>query len=309
MIMGEKLTQWISAFSSRVWPGVIMAFLLGQVVGIHSQGFVQIHHFILLGFYLVLGTASVILLNHFADALPDSMKENYSLNSIRYQLFPSEKQMLWMGVLLGLLSFIPLFVFSKLTGAYHILPFGFLGFILLGVYSFPPFRMNYRGGGEILELLGIAVFIPLFMYYLNAKTLDFSAIMPFLAPFAFLVLSHSLSSSLVHEKSDKYGGKTTWVTVSGSKMARVFLEYSILFFGLSLLLMKYFFLDSLPWLFACIASGTAFYFFMKTRQIPKQINLIDNDSFNLFEFYLNSSILFGMGIVNFGVFYDYLLRP
>ncbi len=307
--MGRELTRWVSAFSSRLWAGMIMAFLLGQVLGMNEMGYASISIFIQSMLFVLLAASSFILLNHYADQRADRMKCELNENSTRFQNFPTANRMLFMGLSLMLTSFASLFFLAQSLPLMKIIPLGILGFLIFGMYSFRPVRMNYRGGGEILEILGVAVLLPLFSSFLYTNSFEFNYILSLVLPFALLVLGNSVAHSLVNEKSDKYAGKRTLVTVLGFKSSRLFIEYSLLAFLLSLIILKYFIGHPVPWIFMAVASVVIFYFYSKIKNIPPKIQLTKKDSINAFEFYMNSATIFAMGIVNFGILYDYLVRP
>jgi 1,4-dihydroxy-2-naphthoate octaprenyltransferase len=90
---------------------------------------------------------------------------------------------------------------------------------LLFAYSFEPFKMNYRGGGELLQGIGCGFVLPYFGYYLQTGILSE---FPFLLSTVFIIF-HALSSiatSLPDTKSDFKAGKSTLaVTVGVRKTA------------------------------------------------------------------------------------------
>ena len=43
---------------------------------------------------------------------------------------------------------------------------------LLFAYSYHPIKLSYRGGGELLQVLGVAVLLPLFSFYLQTGGID-----------------------------------------------------------------------------------------------------------------------------------------
>lgn len=93
------------------------------------------------------------------------------------------------------------------------------GVLLVWAYSLPPLRMAYRGGGEVLQALGVGVNLPLFGYYVQAGALDR---FPWhLLAGAFLVaLGGNITTSLPDHASDATGAKRTWSVRRGSRAAR-----------------------------------------------------------------------------------------
>ncbi len=307
--MVNQLSKWMATISSRLWSGVIMAFLLGQVLAIQELGFADITLFCLGLCFVISFTLSSIFFNHLADQKSDLLKQEMNENCIRYSLFPSPKLLKTSGIFFGSISFSFLSIIGIISENYWILIFGFLGYFLLALYSFKPFRFNYKGGGEFLELLGISILIPIFSYFLNTQSLHFPKLFTYALPFTLLILGNTIAHSLLHAKSDKYAGKTTFVTVSGFKGSRLLIEYSLFTFLLVIIGLKWLgAVHELSWIFVVCSAISILYFFMAMKKLPGIVS-INQDSLNLFEFYTNTAILFGMGIINFGLFYEYLIRP
>jgi len=99
--------------------------------------------------------------------------------------------------------------------------FAIVGLILLWAYSFPPLKLNYRGGGEILETFGTGVLLPALGYYILAGQLV-SANVHLLLPVALYGFVGALISGLKHEPADRDNGKNTLVVLLGSVMVRRF---------------------------------------------------------------------------------------
>lgn len=91
---------------------------------------------------------------------------------------------------------------------------------LLWAYSFGPIRLNYRGGGELLQMVGVAGVLPLFGYYAQAGTLASF-------PWALLVvllpthLACAIGTALPDEPSDRLSNKRTAVVLLGPRGARL----------------------------------------------------------------------------------------
>lgn len=90
---------------------------------------------------------------------------------------------------------------------------------LLWMYSFAPMRLNYRGGGECLETIGVGGVLPWFGYYFYTGTLDLPILM--IAPVLFLSFASSVSSGLKHQPADLDNGKHTAAVLLGSRPARL----------------------------------------------------------------------------------------
>jgi 1,4-dihydroxy-2-naphthoate octaprenyltransferase/chlorophyll synthase len=107
---------------------------------------------------------------------------------------------------------------STLTGkaAPTALAIAAIGCVVL--YEFAPFRLNYRGGGELVEALGVGLVLPLF------GAAAFGAGAPrslgFLLPaLTAVALASAIGSTLADARADAVGGKRTFAVRFGAKAA------------------------------------------------------------------------------------------
>jgi 1,4-dihydroxy-2-naphthoate octaprenyltransferase/chlorophyll synthase len=90
-------------------------------------------------------------------------------------------------------------------------------------YTLPPLRLNYRGGGELLEMLGVGLVLPWLNAYHQGGAWRAEGLC-LLPGFALLSLASAIGSGLADERSDRAGGKRTVVTAIGNPLSRKLLE-------------------------------------------------------------------------------------
>ncbi|MCZ7678519.1 MAG: DUF3060 domain-containing protein [Sandaracinaceae bacterium] len=100
---------------------------------------------------------------------------------------------------------------------------GILALLVFVAYTLPPLRLNYRGGGEWLEMLGVAVVLPWIHAYLQSGALLARGLW-LLPGFAAMGLASAVASGLADERSDRAGGKRTVVSRLGNEPARRLVE-------------------------------------------------------------------------------------
>ena len=90
---------------------------------------------------------------------------------------------------------------------------------LLWIYSFPPARLSYRGGGEHLQALGVGVVLPVVGFYFQASTLGG---FPWLAlvPTYALGWAGNVITAVPDEESDARTSKVTVPVRMGGGRAR-----------------------------------------------------------------------------------------
>jgi 1,4-dihydroxy-2-naphthoate octaprenyltransferase len=117
-------------------------------------------------------------------------------------------------------------------GAPLLVPLAVAAVALLWAYSYPPLRLSYRGGGELLQMVGVAGVLPLYGYVAQGGAL---AGFPW-ALVALLLPTHlgcAIATALPDEPSDRESGKSTLpARVGGERAAWVIVALN----GLSLAL-------------------------------------------------------------------------
>lgn len=95
-----------------------------------------------------------------------------------------------------------------------------LSLALLWAYSFGPLRLSYRGGGELLQTLGVGGVLPLFGYVAQAGTW---ASFPWLLLSVFLplALGTAIATTRPDEEADRTVGKNTFAAVFGGVPASI----------------------------------------------------------------------------------------
>lgn len=88
------------------------------------------------------------------------------------------------------------------------------GLALLAAYSAPPIRLNYRGGGELLQGLGCGGLLPVIGFYGITGSLDHFPWL-LLVPFVILHTANSIATALPDAPADAMAGKRTLPAMLG----------------------------------------------------------------------------------------------
>lgn len=104
--------------------------------------------------------------------------------------------------------------------------------LLMWLYSFPPIRMSYRGGGEILQGIGVGIGLPSLAYYFQTEA--FFAPGWVIWPAALLGTCSNVLTALPDAEDDASANKRTWPVRHGSQSARRFASAGIAFGALGI---------------------------------------------------------------------------
>jgi 1,4-dihydroxy-2-naphthoate octaprenyltransferase len=109
---------------------------------------------------------------------------------------------------------------SLLTVSWMPLVLGIVGVLLLWAYSYRPFLLSYRGGGELLQMIGVGGVLPLLGYVAqNGGSLEGFQWMV-LAVTLPISLACGITTSLPDRPSDLSSSKKTSAVLLGSKGAQ-----------------------------------------------------------------------------------------
>ena len=128
------------------------------------------------------------------------------------------------------LSAIALLAYScalALAGRSWLPVYGLAALLLIWLYSFEPVRLSYRGGGELLQGLGVGVGLPSLGYYMQTEFW----LAPFwvIGPAVLLGVCSNVLTALPDLEDDAAAGKRTWPVRHGMLSARRFASAGIAF--------------------------------------------------------------------------------
>ncbi|HEY8376845.1 MAG TPA: prenyltransferase [Nannocystis sp.] len=229
----SPLRRWLYAVKPASWPKVLVPAILGQVLGFMSSGTWSWGGAAVgLGFALC-ATIYVVLLNDWFDVEVDALKrrmfpEAGSPKTIPDRILPAESVLL-AGVGFGVMAVsIAMCGELFLPGRAGLMLGAVVAVALLPIYSAPPVRLNERGGGELVEAIGVGAVTPWLCAYAQSGVLDSPWYAWTLPGLMLLAFASAVASGLSDEESDRRGGKTTLTTVFGNRTARMTAEYAAL---------------------------------------------------------------------------------
>ena len=232
LIARESLARrWLYAVKPASWPKLLVPALLGQALGVAATGRLSPAAALAgLGF-TVLDLVFIVLLNDWGDRKVDGIKRRMFPDGCSPKTIPD-----------GVLGARAVGAAGAIAGAAALaLAFGVatplerpaLGWAaaaclaIFVAYTLPPIALNYRGGGEALEALGVGVALPAVNLYIQGGTLPEASLVPLIG-FGALSLASAVASGLSDEESDRAGGKSTVVTRFGNARARAAVEGLVL---------------------------------------------------------------------------------
>jgi 1,4-dihydroxy-2-naphthoate octaprenyltransferase len=95
------------------------------------------------------------------------------------------------------------------------------------LYSFAPVRLSYRGGGELLQGIGVGVGLPCLGYYLQTEGVFAPGWV--IGPAALLGVCSNVLTALPDVEDDTLADKRTWPVRHGMPSARRFASGGIAF--------------------------------------------------------------------------------
>lgn len=214
----RKILSWLQAsrFASQTY--ILFPLLLGQ--GFHRQNGGVLNPAICFWVctYGLLIQLYIVYANDFGDADVDRLNTTYNRFSggsrVLVDGLLSRREMLVGIVVTMVLNAGVGYVLTSFYGRGWALHLIFLSWSLLWAYSYAPLRLSYRGGGELLQALGVGFVLPFFGDYAQAGTPEnfpwrhLLFVMP-------LQLGAALSTALPDEPSDRAGHKRTLAVLVG----------------------------------------------------------------------------------------------
>lgn len=227
----SSIERWIYALKPGSWPKLFVPTLFGQVLGAsHAEGL----DLRALGWgfgFTVLGLGFIVLLNDWADRDVDAIKRKMFPDGCSPKTIPDRildaRAVRIAGVLCGGATLLVAAGAELALQRRFAFAAGLLCMAVFVAYTLPPVRLNYRGGGELLEMVGVGVALPLYNVYLQGGGIAPRA-WPWIAGFSVLSLGSGVASGISDEESDRIGGKRTFASAYGNAAARGLTEACVL---------------------------------------------------------------------------------
>ncbi|WP_437689706.1 prenyltransferase [Sorangium sp. So ce176] len=234
------LSAWIRASRLASQPTIALPLLLGQLLGARAAGRpLDLATLAAVHLFGLLDQLFIVHANDVADQETDRRNRTATPFSggsrvlVEGRLSPRALGAAALGCAAALLVVSAWLAATVPAPAAPLLvPLAIAALLLLWAYSYPPLRLSYSGGGELLQVVGVGVVLPLYGYVAQGGALERFPV----ALLACLLPSHlgcAIATALPDEPSDRESGKRTVpVRVGGERAAR----WVALLNGLSLLL-------------------------------------------------------------------------
>lgn len=224
--------RWFYAAKIASWPKLLVPMLFGQALGVAAAGELDWTAFAVGLAMVVLDLLYVVFLNDWGDQHVDRIKRQMFPDDSSPKTIPDGVLPARALLLAGLASGAGLVALSFCAQVSLDRPgLGWAGVGMLAVfaaYTLPPIKLNYRGGGEWLEGLGVGLALPWLGLYLQSGEL-WTRELWLLPGFVMLAMCSALASGLADEQSDRRGGKRTYTSEYGNRATRALIERVALF--------------------------------------------------------------------------------
>ncbi|MEO0421610.1 MAG: prenyltransferase [Pseudomonadota bacterium] len=254
-------TRWVYAAKPKSWPKLLVPMALGQGLGAYVAGGVSVPALAFGVLFVVADLLYIVFLNDWGDAAVDRIKRQMFPNGCSPKTIPDRilpsRAVLLAGLAAGAIAVGMAFLFEATLGRPGLGLAGLVALAIFWAYTLPPLRLNYRGGGELLEAIGVGAVLPwLNAYAQSGVTWD----TPYglLGPFVVLSLASALASGLADERSDREGGKRTGANTLGNPATRRLVEALVLLGAAGWALSPWWLGSGLPWAVPALAAAVAF---------------------------------------------------
>jgi 1,4-dihydroxy-2-naphthoate octaprenyltransferase/chlorophyll synthase len=217
--------RWIYAAKLDSWPKLLVPMLFGQALGVAAAGRLDLVAFGLGLAFTICELLFVVFLNDWGDRRVDRIKRQMFPDDCSPKTIPDEilpaSALLTAGVIAGVAALGLAMVAQQFLAA--------LGLqALFLAYTFGPLRLNYRGGGEWLEGVGVGIALPCFHLVMQSGGSVWVRELWLVPGFFLLAIASAIASGLSDEQSDRRGGKRTYASEYGNRAARALVERLVL---------------------------------------------------------------------------------
>lgn len=236
--MKLRICAWLQASRLPSQSYIFLPLLLGQLIWLNQNGSWDWGVFCLIHMFGLFDQLYIVYANDYMDVEIDRKNTTYNIFSGGSRVLIdgtiSRKSLGQAAIYAALLCVAVSLMLVLGYGRIWSLPLTLAAILLLLAYSFPPIKLSYRGGGELLQMIGVGILLPCFAYYGQAGSMK-SFPWEIMGPLLPVQLGCAMSTALPDYPSDKIGGKRTFAVMLDP--ARTKLLIGLLYFvGLALFL-------------------------------------------------------------------------
>lgn len=220
------MSPWRAWMRAARLPSLLylyMPLLLGHALATRDRGAVSLWVLFGLLFYGTCQQLYIVFANDCADEMHDRLNPNPTWLSggsrVLVEGHLPSSALRRAAIAMAFLALLGAGALAWLSGAWILVSLALLGVALLWAYSFQPWRLSYRGGGELLQVAGLGVILPLMGY---AAATGGVAGFPAWLWGSLLPLQGALAlaTTLPDETGDRVGKKRTLAVLWGGARVR-----------------------------------------------------------------------------------------
>jgi 1,4-dihydroxy-2-naphthoate octaprenyltransferase len=218
-----KINLWVTALRAPFFTASIIPVILGTAVAYYSTGLFNLTFFMLTLIGIVCLQATGNLLNDYFD-----FKSGADIINKERTPFSGGSGVLVDGLLTPktiLISSLSFLFAGLFIGAYlafniglELIILGIIGALLGIAYTAPPFKLVYRGLGELVVALAFGPLVVAGAFIVQTETISATPIVASI-PIALLIASVLYINEFPDYKADKAAGKNQLVVIIGRKDA------------------------------------------------------------------------------------------
>ena len=214
-----KTKHWLQASRPLAQVNIAVPLILGQVAAWHITRTFDWRWFLAAFLWGIVNHLFVIYANDYADREADT--PNRTLISGGSGVIPEGKLSPAQLRRAAIASAFLLIAWSSVLAMFGRIwtpVYAVIALALLWLYSFRPARLSYRGGGEVLQALGLGVGLPSLGYYLQSEVV--LAPIWITLPATLLGFCGNILTALPDLENDRNADKRTWPVRYGMTHAR-----------------------------------------------------------------------------------------
>jgi 1,4-dihydroxy-2-naphthoate octaprenyltransferase len=208
----KMLAAWVKAARIQSQLYIFLPLLFGQAYAIilgTEVNYSILYQIIFWGVFIQL---YIVFANDYADIEADRINTTYTIFSGGSRVLVDgdlpQSSLKHGAIMMASLTMLSAFGLALYYHRWWAIPISFIALLLLWLYSYNPVKLSYRGGGELLQMVGVGLVLPFFGFYCQTGTI---ARFPWhlLISILPMQLACAMATSLPDEPSDRHAGKKT----------------------------------------------------------------------------------------------------